>query len=161
MAEPRSHDAPLALREDVIRPEWIDYNGHMNVAYYVLAFDYATDDFLLYIGLDPQTRADHHLTTFAVEAHVTYQRELREGDPIRFTTQLLGWDRKRVHYFHRMFHGGEGYLAATLEQLSLTVDTRTRRVTTMPDSMAETLAGLHASHSALGPPDEAGRRIGV
>ena len=161
MRQKRNHAAPLELRSDVVRPEWIDYNGHMNVAYYVLAFDYATDDFLDYVGLDAQTRSAHHLTTFAAEAHVLYLQELPEAAPIRITTQLLAYDRKRIHYFHRMFHGSQGYLAATTELLSLIVDSRARRVTTMPDFLTANLADLLESHAALARPDEVGRTMGI
>ncbi len=78
--------APLELHHETVRPEWIDYNGHMNVAYYVLAFDLATDSFFDFLGLDEAYRETSGNSTFAVEAHITYQRELAEGDPLRFAT---------------------------------------------------------------------------
>ena len=68
--------APLDLHREPVRPEWIDYNGHMNVAYYLLAFDHACDAFLDYMGMDDASRARTGGTTFTVEAHVTYQREV-------------------------------------------------------------------------------------
>ena len=112
-------EAPFDRYRDVVRPEWIDENGHMNVGYYVVVFDYATDEFLDYIGLTRDYKDAHGVTTFTLEAHVTYQRELREGAPLRFTTQLLGFDEKRIHYAHEMYHAEEGFLASTNELLSL------------------------------------------
>ena len=84
--------SPLELHTSTVLPEWIDYNGHMNVAYYVLAFDHATDAFLDYLGLDHAYKARANVTTFVADMNVTYVREVVEGDPLRFTTQLLEHD---------------------------------------------------------------------
>ena len=105
----------LCLYHGRVQAEWIDYNGHMNLAYYVLAFDYATDAFLDYLGLTEEFRARRQASTFAAEIHVNYLRELHRGDNFRISTQLLGYDHKRIHYFHRLYHAGEGWLAATNE----------------------------------------------
>src|SRR5262249_42342409 len=80
--------APFDVYRDVGRPEWIDHNRHMNMGYYLVVFDYATDEWLRHIGLDEAHRDAHGVTTFCLEAHVTYHREAREGDPLRFTTWL-------------------------------------------------------------------------
>src|SRR5215510_16338211 len=95
---------PFDLYRDVVRPEWIDGNGHMNMGYYLVVFDFATDEFMRWIGLGTEHRRAHQVTTFCLEAHVTYHREVREGDPLRFTTRLLAFDAKRIHYFHEMYH---------------------------------------------------------
>lgn len=154
-------DAPLRLYQGAVRPEWIDYNGHMNVAYYVLAFDWATDAFFAFIGADESYVKQRGMSLFALEAHVTYQRELRAGDPLRVTTQLLGFDNKRLHYFHQMHHGTEGWLAATGEWLSLHVDLEARRAAPFPDDIATRLTALREAHAALAPPPEVGRVIGL
>ena len=151
----------LELHREVVRPEYIDWNGHMNVAYYVLVFDHATDALFDYIGLDEAYRKERDYTTFTLEAQVTYQREVLEGDPLRITTQLLDYDHKRAHYFHRMYHAEEGYLAATNELLSLHIDTRKRRSTPFPDEILARWADVHAGHAALPPPPEAGRAMGI
>ena len=78
--------APLDRYRDVVRSEWIDHNAHMNVGYYLVVFDYATDAFFDWVGLNAAHRAAHAITTFCLEAHVTYHREVRAGDPLRFTT---------------------------------------------------------------------------
>jgi acyl-CoA thioester hydrolase len=152
--------ALLRLHKDVIRPEWIDYNGHMNLAYYVLVFDYATDELLNYIGLTENFRSEHEASTFSAEIHVNYLRELKTGDEVYITTQLLGFDEKRFHYFHRMYHR-DGWLAATNELLSLYMDMSARKVSIMPDEILHRLEALREQHAHLQKPEQAGRIIGV
>ena len=154
-------DGLLELHREVVRPEYIDWNGHMNVAYYVLVFDHATDALFDYIGLDEAYRKANGYTTFTLEAQVTYQREVLEGDPLRITTQVLDFDHKRAHYFHRMHHAEEGWLAATNELLSLHIDTGKRRSTPFPEDVAARWAEVHAAHAALPRPPEAGRPMGI
>ena len=151
----------LELHREVVRPEYIDWNGHMNVAYYVLVFDHATDELFDYVGIDEAYRKANGYTTFTLEAQVTYQREVLEGDPLRITTQVLDFDHKRAHYFHRMHHAEEGWLAATNELLSLHIDTGKRRSTPFPEDIAARWAEVHAAHAALPRPPEAGRPMGI
>ncbi len=153
--------APLSLFECEVRPEWIDYNGHMNVAYYVLAFDLATDALFDYVGIGERYVMEQNRSMFALESHVTYQRELRAGDPIRITTQLLGFDHKRMHFAHLMFRGADGDLAATSEWLALHVDMATRRSAPIPDDIGARLAAVREAHAALPPPPGVGRVIGL
>lgn len=152
-------ETPFDRHRAVVLPEWIDYNGHMNVAYYLLAFDRATDDFLNYLGLDGAHREASGGSTFAGDIHLTYQREVKEGAALRITTRLLGFDEKRIRFFNSMFHAEEGFLAATMESLSLYVDLHHRRVAIMPPQIQERLAAVLAAHSALPLPPEAGRVI--
>jgi acyl-CoA thioester hydrolase len=101
------------------------------------------------------------VTTFCLEAHVTYQRELRVDDPLRFTTRLLGYDAKRLHYVHEVYHAAEGYLAATNELMSLHVSRATRRATPMAPHVLERLARIQTVHDTLPRPAHVGRRIGL
>src|SRR3546814_12716097 len=78
---------------------------------------------------------ERNASSFTSELHITYQRELMEGDPIRVTTQLLGFDAKRCHFVQCMYHAGDGYLASTLEWLLLYIDMTARRVTVMPEDL--------------------------
>lgn len=157
-----SIDAPLAIFRDKVRPEWIDYNGHMNVAYYVLAFDWATDAFLDFAGIDTDYRDTRGKSTFALHNHVTYLRELHEGEPLRVTTQLIGLDEKRVHYFHTMYRGQDGGdIAATIECLSIHVDLTARKVEPFPDDIAARLGEIRDAHAALPAPEGLGKVIRV
>jgi len=154
-------DAPLALHAETVQPAWIDYNGHMNLAYYMLAFDHATDAFFDHIGLGAAYLARSGGSTFALEAHITYEREMMAGAPMRFTTQLLGHDAKRLHYMHFMYHGDEGWLAATNELISLHVDMTARRSAPMPDSVRHRLDAIAVGHDKLERPPQAGRVISL
>lgn len=155
-------DAPLSfLHADVVRPEWIDYNGHMNVAYYLLAFDKLTDVWLEYVGLTPQHRARHRVTTFTAESHLMYLRELKEGAPLAYGTRLLGFDEKRIHYIQGMYHGAEGFLAATHEQMTLHIDLASRRPGPMAESVRARLAEIAAAQAHLPVPPQVGRVIGL
>src|SRR5262249_57535518 len=104
----------------------------MNVGYYLVVFDYATDEFFRWVGLDETHRCERNVTTFCLEAHGTYHQEVREGDPLRLTTVLLGHDAKRIHYIHQMYHAKDGYLPATTAPISLRLTHPTPRHAHMP-----------------------------
>jgi acyl-CoA thioester hydrolase len=153
--------APFDAYRDVVRPEWIDDNGHMNMGYYVVVFDLATDEWMRFVGLDRAHRRAREVTTFCLEAHVTYHQEVRERDPLRFTTRLLDFDAKRIHYIHEMYHAVAGYLAATNELMSLHVSRATRRAAPMAADVLARLAAVQRAHDALPRPPQAGRAIGL
>lgn len=146
---------------NVVRPEWIDYNDHFNMGYYVVVFDLATDAFLEHIGLGEEHKRTHGVTTFTLESHVNYLRELVSGDPLRFTTQLIDFDEKRFHYIHQMFHAEKGFLAATNELMSLHVSEKTRRAAPMEAGVQARLAEILAVHEKIEKPSQVGRRIGL
>ena len=157
-----SYGAPIEIDSgETVRPEWIDYNDHMNIAYYLLAFDQALDRLYdrLGFGVDYLKSTNH--STMTMETHITYARELRLGAPIRFTFQLLDYDKKRQHFFGRMFHTDEGYLAATHEWLTTHVDLTARRTAEMPTDKVVTFAQIMEEHAALPRPDQAGAVIGI
>jgi acyl-CoA thioester hydrolase len=156
-----THPAPLNLWQETILPEWTDYNRHMNVAYYTLVFDHAVDAFFAYIGLGREYREATTGSTFAVEHHITYNKEVVEGDVVRCETRLAGFDDKRLHHYHEMYHVADGYLAATCEFLSLHVDLSTRRVAPMPAEKLEPLSALLDAHSHLPEIENLGRVIKV
>ena len=149
-------EAPFQANTQVILPEWIDYNGHMNVSYYVLVFDRATDEFFDFMGMTAEYRAASNASAFTAEMHVNYIREVKEGDEVFVTTQLLGYDEKRFHYFHQMYQAEQGYLAATSELLCLFVDMNLRRVSQMPGPILARLAEIRQSHAALPLPEQVG-----
>ena len=90
------NDAPLVLYRDVVRPEWIDFNHHLNVAFYVRAFDLATDAFFEHAGLCSDYIERTGCSLYVLEMHVSYHREMKEGAPMRFETQILDVDEKRL-----------------------------------------------------------------
>ena len=154
--------AALKPHREIVRPEWIDYNGHMNVAYYSLVFDHATDAVLDQFGIGPTDYVPRGAgSMFVVEAHLTYDREVRLGDTLNVETRLLGLDAKRLHLFHTMTHDAEGFLVATTEIMLLHVDQVRRRSSAMPDWAQGRLGTVLAEHRTLEPPDRVGRRIAL
>jgi acyl-CoA thioester hydrolase len=154
--------APFAAAgEIVVRPDWIDYNGHMNVGYYHVAFDIAAEDFFQFLGFTPEFRERHQGTTFALESHLNFLREVKAGDALRFEARLLEHDAKRVHFYQEMFHAKEGYLAASCESLSSFVSQVTRRTAPMPGELLGRLAQVKAAHAALVRPWQVGHVISV
>jgi acyl-CoA thioester hydrolase len=123
-----SFPAPFDRYQGEVPPEWIDANGHMNLAYYVVLFDYATDALFnaIGIGLDYKDRTNHG--TFVAETHNLYERELLVGERVRIATQLLASDSKRLHLAHEMFSLASGQRAATQELMYLHIDLGARRV---------------------------------
>lgn len=154
---------PLALHRETVRHEWVDYNNHMNVAYYVLVFDHATDAFLDHVGLGTAYREATGCSVFVAEAHITYEQEVSEGDPLQVTTRVLGFDGKRLILFHQMFRGDDAEPAATPvatnEVLCLHVDLGVRRTAPLPAEAAKRLAAVAAKHASLPAPAQAGRSI--
>jgi len=158
---PLATGAPLDIHHSSVLPEWVDWNGHMNVAYYVLAFDQASGTFMRNMGLGRHYVEGKHGMTFVLETHVTYDREMRGGAPMRFTTQLLARDAKRVHLFHEMYHAEQGYLAATNESIIMNIDYTSRRSAPWPVQIAERLEAVWATHKDLPKPAKAGRVMGL
>ena len=103
-----SFPAPYEHSGGEVLPEWIDYNGHMNLAYYIVLFDYATDALFDAIGIGRQYKDSTNHGTFAVESHILYERELLQGERVRVSTQLLGADGRQAKaaYFETGWRGG-------------------------------------------------------
>src|SRR5260221_3678202 len=153
--------APLDSHRSTVLTEWVDWNGHMNVAFYVLAFDQASGAFMRNMGLGRSYVEGKHGMTFALETHVTYDREMRGGAAMRFTTQLLAHDAKRVHLFHEMYEAEHGYLSATNETIVMNIDYASRRSAPWPVQAAERLEAVWATHKDLPRPAKAGRVMGL
>lgn len=160
---------PLLLRDDrlyhyaagKVLPAWIDWNGHMNVAYYVLAFDDAVNGQFESMGLDEEERTTTGASMFAAEMHVVWKKELSEGDPIEITFQFLDFDEKRVHSILHMYRGDERYLAATCELMQLSVNLHQRRTMPWSPKVLARLQALYAPQRDLPRPADVGRVIGV
>lgn len=153
----RALPAPFRCGPFTVRPEWIDENEHLNLAYYVMLFDWATDAIWRPLGLGEKLRNSGR-GTFAVEAHTLYRAELVVSETVTIESIVLGCDEKRLHMAHEMRRERDGVVSAQQELMYLGVDLRTRRVAPWPQ---ETLAGLSeavAAHQGM-TPDWIGRRI--
>lgn len=154
-------DSPVTAPEIRVPQAWIDYNGHMNVAYYVLAFDHCVDHLLDSLGLGESYAASGVGSTFTLQSHVLYLAEVGLDDPLRITVQLLDSDGKRLHYFMQMYHAQKGFLSATCEQVGVHVDMKTRRSAEFPKNSLERLQALTEAHAGLERPPQAGAAIGL
>jgi len=152
---------PLHLLTLSVEPAWIDYNGHMNVGYYVVAFDRATDEFIDRLGMDAAYRERSQCSVYVLETHVTYQRELMPGERMDVDVQLVDLDARRLHFFMRMHRLSDGELAATSEILLMHVDMRRTKGADMPAEIHERARRLHEAHARLPAPSELGRHIGI
>lgn len=153
--------AGIEVTRGTVQPEWIDVNDHMNVAYYVLAFDQAVDGLWEQFGITSDYINVSNSSTFAVESHITWQRELALDDPFIITSQLLAYDEKRIHQFMRMYHAKDHYLAATAEWLNLHVDLDVRKVAPWPDAILGQIASFADRQEDWGWPLEAGKQMSV
>jgi carnitine 3-dehydrogenase len=151
---------PLALHHGTVMTSWVDYNNHMQDAYYLVAFGDGLDAFFRYIGDDEAYRASG-LTFFTAETHLNYYREMKAGEPFTIETQLVGLDEKRMHLFHRMLHGKTGELVATNEIMQLHVDQKAGKVSPMRADIFEALSAVWAEHKKLKAPAELGRVMKV
>jgi carnitine 3-dehydrogenase len=152
-----SDDKPLRLVERVVPADWTDYNGHLHESRYLQLFNDATDALLRLIGVDI---ADGH-SYYTVETHICHLGQLLAGDRVEVTTQVLGWDDKRLHIFHALHREGESQAAATAEQMLVHVETAAGRVAPVRDRVRTRVAALGSAHSGLPAPERAGRRIAL
>jgi len=151
----------LPTHEDVVRAEWIDANGHMNLAYYIVIFDHATDVAFEALDIGTAYREQTGNSSFIVETHTLYEREAKEGERLRVTTRLLGVDAKRVHLFHEMFRANADERVAAHELLALHIDMRTRRTAPFPPDKHAALAAAVRAQADRPLPNGVGRRIAM
>ena len=153
--------APFVSKPMDIEKDWIDYNGHLNMAYYNVLFDRAVDEVMELLGCGADYVKVRRQSCFTAEVHVRYLRELRAGDPVRVTFQLLDYDAKRVHFFEQLFHAADGWVSATSENMALHVDMGAGKTAAFPSDIAGSLARMKAAHAKLPLPEAAGRNIAM
>ena len=147
-----------------VEQDWIDYNGHLNMAFYNVLFDRAVDHLYDHLGIGADYAASGEGSCFTVEVHLHYVQELSQNDEVEIHFQLLGFDSKRLHFFEQMFlhnSDGEGYLAATSEQMGLHVSMQSRRAAPFPASVSERLQQLQDAHQDIPWPAQVGHVMGI
>ncbi|MGI5130511.1 thioesterase family protein [Pseudonocardia sp. CA-107938] len=143
---------PDPLWVEDVRPEWIDYNGHLSEAYYVLVFGHATDAFLAWLGMSPDHVAAVGTSMYTLEAHVRYLYQVPPGARLQVRTSVLQVTAKLLWLWHEMWCDGE--LRATEEVLMVHVDALVGRSSPMPDALRERIEQLQVPV-----PEQASRRI--
>ena len=129
-----------------IEPDWIDYNGHLNMAFYNVLFDRGVDAVWQRLGLGPDYSEARGMTTYIAEFHLRYLRELQLGDRVRVSYQLLDHDEKRMHFY---------------QGLMLHIDQSGPRVAPMPPDILARVEALRAEHRDLPVPETVGKPIGL
>jgi len=152
---------PFVSTPYTVEPDWADFNGHLNMAYYLVLFDRGQDDAFVLLGLGPDYVTARGLSTFTAECHIRYVREVAIGTPVTISFQILEADAKRIRYVQEMRHAEDGWLAATAEALSLHVDLGPRKVAPMPADVLANVEAMRDAHSALALPDWAGRGVAM
>jgi len=149
---------PLRLVETFVRPEWVDYNGHMTDSRYLQVFGDATDALLRAVGVDDGYR-DSGRALYTVETHVSHQAEASALEPLYVTTQILGLDDKRVHLFHCLYRRRDDRVVATAEQLYLHVNRAAGKASSMDAAVRAKLENMRAAHASIAEPARSGRHL--
>ena len=152
--------APFVSRVMEVEKDWIDYNGHLNMAYYNVLFDRCSDDAFEIMGMGPAYARGRKFTTYTAEAHVCYVRELHLADKVTVTFHLIDHDEKRLRAYQEIRHA-DGWLAATSETLSLHIDMSGPKVAPFPSDVMAKVEAMRAAHAQLAMPERAGRSIGI
>lgn len=160
-AAKNSELGPFRSSVMAVEDSWLDYNNHLNMAFYGVLFDRAIDEFVISLGLGPDYMAATNASFFTAETHTVYLRELPARAPVFATVHVLAVDAKRLHVFEELYHADEGFLSATLEQILLHVDMAEKRVTPWPDDVARRLEAIERAHISLPVKEQVGRVIGI
>jgi len=152
--------APFMSSVMTITPDWIDYNGHLNMAYYNVMFDQCVNEAYELLGLGPDYAKTRGFTTYSAEFHICYVRELHLGDRVRASYRMYDHDEKRLHSYQELFHE-DGWLAATGESLGLHIDMSGPKVVPMPPDIHAKVSAMREAHRGLPVPERAGRKIGI
>ncbi|MDR8013131.1 thioesterase family protein [Ectopseudomonas guguanensis] len=152
---------PLTSYQTTISPEWVDYNGHLRDAFYLLIFSHATDALMDVLGLDEAGRARTGHTLYTLECHLNFLAEVKEGEAVEVRTQLLAHDAKRLHIHHALYRPGKSASLAESEQLLMNIDSAAGRAAPFDEQVAERVAHLGAEQQNLQRPACVGRVIGL
>lgn len=132
-----------------VREDWLDHNDHMNLGYFLVAFDLATGEIFRKLEIGEHGISRHGETDFAVETHVTYRHEMRRDEECSVRTALLGHDHNKLHFMHAMFRPGLDDPVAFNEVLTLHVDMRSRKAVPFRPETLAALAAIADDHRRL------------
>ena len=151
----------LLTYQTPIREDWIDYNGHLRDAFYLLLFSHATDALMDRIGLDADGRALFGHTLYTLEAHINYLSETKLHEQVQVFTQLVDHDSKRLHLVHHLYRPADGELLAVSEQLLMNINTQAGRAAKFAGAVEAHIGELFEAHRRLPRPGYCGRVIGI
>jgi acyl-CoA thioester hydrolase len=160
-ATPPLPAAPFLASVMQIEPQWIDYNGHLNMAYYNVMFDRAIDQLWLELGIGPAYMKERRNSTFTAECHVRYLREIHLGDPVQVSVLLVAADEKRLHTFEELRHATEGWVSATSENMTIHIDMDKRKTAPFPADIQARIAAVVGAHAGVTRPEGIGRKVAM
>ncbi|MFS1289952.1 thioesterase family protein [Pseudomonas piscis] len=144
-----------------ISADWVDYNGHLRDAFYLLIFSYATDALMDCLGLDSDNREASGHSLFTLELHLNYLHEVKLDTEVQVRTQIIGHDHKRLHLYHSLHQVGDARELAGNEQMLLHVDLAGPHSAPFTDAVRQRLAALQTAQADLPPPTWIGRVISL
>jgi len=151
----------LRLHRERVQPDWIDYNGHLLDAYYLLIFSNNTTSFMDHIGLGEKERAATGHSLFTLEVHLNYLREIKVGKETWTDTQILGWDAKRLHVFYTLYAEDAPEPRATSEQMLMNIDMNQRRSAPFLPEVRAKIDPIARAHAGLPRPENVGHVIAL
>jgi acyl-CoA thioester hydrolase len=152
-------DQGVVITHYTVLPEWLDYNNHMNVAYYIATFDLGIDALKAVYGINASYIENEKRSTVALEAHITYHNEASLGEQLDVHTRVLDFDAKRTHLYQEMYRGD--VRLATQETLSISFNLQARKSCAFDETVAARIAALHGAQQALPRPTWAGQAVGI
>jgi acyl-CoA thioester hydrolase len=153
--------APYISPPRAIQKDWIDYNGHLNMAYYNVLFDTSVGEIYAALGIGRSYFKERNFSTFTAEVHIRYLRELRLEDPVQVSVLFVAVDDKRMHTYKELIHAKEKWVAATSENMTLHVDMATRKVAPFPPDILPRMHELVKTHQSVPRDPAIGRRIAM
>lgn len=151
---------PITYRT-AVQPAWVDYNGHLRDAYYLLICSFATDGLMDLIGLDEAGRVRSGHTLYTLECHLTFLAEVKLGVELQVRTQLLGHDHKRLHIHHLVERCDDGQVVAESEQMLINIDTASGRSAPFHERVAGRVTALAGAQQEVPRSACVGRVIGL
>ena len=152
---------PYTGRLQQVEAAWTDYNGHLNMAYYLVMFDRAADELFTALGCGADYIKRTNCSIFVLETHTSYANELQAGEEVRIENRIIGFDQKRVHFVQQMFRADSQYLACVVEVMMAHVDLTTRRTSAFPPEILCSIDAMAKTHAGLPLPPQVGHVISL
>lgn len=154
-------NTPLTTFRGTVLREWVDYNGHLRDAFYLLIFSYASDSLADQLGLDSVAREATGHSMFTLECHINFVHEVKEGVAVEARTQIMGHDSKRLHIYHSLHLPGVDNVLAASEQMLLHVEMSGPRAAPFGEALLARIQTLAQAHQSLSSPKYVGRVMGL
>jgi acyl-CoA thioester hydrolase len=144
-----------------LKPEWIDYNGHVNMAYYLVMFDNSLEEFVAPLGLGEDYLKATNCSYFIADMKISYLRELKLTDKAIIRFRLIDYSDKAFHYGMELFHAEEHFLSAAMEGVSIHVDMAVKKATPVNDKTKLALKKMYVDHAGFEPCPHFGKLVGL